>query len=53
MIAPIDEARPTREGEELDLGKLNALLDERLPGYDGGRRSTRSTRSPPSIHDTR
>lgn len=36
MIAAIDEARPTREGEELDLGKLNALLDERLPGYDGG-----------------
>ncbi len=36
MAAPVDEARPARAGEELDLGALNALLGERLPGYDGG-----------------
>jgi aminoglycoside phosphotransferase (APT) family kinase protein len=34
--APADEARPARAGEELDLGALNALFDERLPAYDGG-----------------
>ena len=35
MTAPIDTPRPTREGEELDLGKLEAYRKESLPGLSG------------------
>lgn len=35
MTTPLDTPRPIREGEELDLGKLEAYLKDNLPGLNG------------------
>ena len=36
MSAPIDEPRPVRDGEQLDLARLREYLSAHLPGAAGG-----------------